>query len=99
MGSVRIRRKGAEADPFVKAYRQLKKLYPDKVVLVQTSREAFKAYDADASVVAQVCQVPLRRYIRRDVREASLSKGSLEENIRSLLEAGRQVALAERIEQ
>jgi DNA mismatch repair protein MutS len=80
-------------------YLQIKKQYPDSIVLFRLG-DFYETFDDDAKIVAQVCDIVLTsRPVGKDQRVplAGVPYHSIEGYIAKLIQAGHRVAIAEQI--
>ena len=88
-------------EPFYQTYLTLKKQYPDTILLLRLG-DFYEAFDEDARVVAEVCDVVLTSRMVRDKDQARVAMAggphfSVEKYVARLIEAGHKVGLCERV--
>lgn len=80
-----------------KKFRELKKRYPDSIILFRTGH-FYVTYNDDADVVSRLLGVTRLRYLKSGLRSAGFPYPALDTYLPKLVRAGHRVAICDQIE-
>lgn len=82
-----------DMSPLYKQFKELKKKYPDAVLLFRDDDEAYCAYEEDADKLSKACDCPLLNW--NGVKAAGFPHNALDMMLPKLIRAGHRVAICD----